>query len=119
VAGVSVELGKRWRCYAEAGYDSGVDQPQEPLRLQLGFEHEGKRRLMEGRLGWYAAMDINLYQELDWQPNTTVQIGVAYPTGRGTSRYRVALEIASGRSVLGELSTYDETFVALGWYFDF
>ena len=33
--------------------------------------------------------------------------------------YRVAIEAGTGRSILGEFSPHDETYVALGWYFDF
>jgi hypothetical protein len=40
-------------------------------------------------------------------------------TGRGSQRYRLALEYGDGRSALGEFFMYDETYVSVGLYFDF
>jgi hypothetical protein len=119
IVAVSWQLDRQWRTYAEAGYALGVDGAQEPLRLQLGAERLSSRSFFSGRFGWYAAIDMTLFEELDWQINTTAQLGLFHPTGRGTSRYRLAFELGSGRSVLGELSAYDESYLAVGWYFDF
>lgn len=119
VLGASWAPNRHWRTYLEVGWGYELDEFEEPLRLQLGVEHVGQRSLWKGRILWYAALDTTLYEENDRQARTSAQLGLIFPTGRGTSRYRLALELVSGRSVLGEFSMHDETYVGLGWYFDF
>lgn len=116
--GLSWRVSTRWRLYLEGGSNYSPKPFQERLRGQAGAEYFGTRRWFN-RAGWYAALDIQAYEENDWGPRFTGQVGVMIPTGRGTGRYRIALEIAHGRSVLGEFYLRDETFIALGWYFDF
>jgi hypothetical protein len=119
VAGVSWQLDPRWRLYAEGGYGYGLEPGFEPGRLQAGIEHAGARRFWKERATWFAAADAQLFEDRDWRPMVTVQVGFVAPTGRGTNRYRLALEAGTGRSVLGEFSFEDETWVGVGWYFDF
>jgi hypothetical protein len=118
VLGVSWAPTQRWRMYAEAGHGDGGSELQQPWRFQVGAEHHGERRFFADRMGWYAAVDVRCFAERDWQPNTNAQLGLVLPTGRGTSRFRFAVELYSGRAVMGELSMHDETIVGLGWYFD-
>ena len=108
----------RWRVYGEAGYAVGLEPFQEPLRLQTGIEWRGERRFWR-RATWYGALDLTGYEETDWQPRAAVQVGLMVPTGRGTGRYRFAVEVTDGRSVLGEFLFDEETAVGVGWYFDF
>ena len=70
-------------------------------------------------MGWYAAVDVRSYQETDWDLRVTTQIALMLPTGRGTSRWRLAAEYANGRSMMGEFSFYDETYVRFGLFYDF
>jgi hypothetical protein len=119
VLGVSVRASQRWRYYFEAGFQYGTKEFQEPLRAQAGIEYQGERPWPGARGGWYAALDLRGYQENDWHPRATAQLGINVPTGRGQSRYRFALEGATGRSVLGEFFTATETYAGIGWYFDF
>ena len=108
-----------WRAYLETGWGYNVPGFEESFRLQLGIEHIGRKRLWKSRITWYAAFDASAYKQNDVQVRTSAQVGLMYPTGRGASRYRAALEVTSGRSVLGEFSMYDETQIGIGWYFDF
>jgi len=119
VLGVSWRASVRWRLYFEGGSDFGTKDFQEPLRFQAGVEFQGRQLWQRARGSWYAALDLRAYQENDWQPRVTGQVGVAIPTRRASSRYRLALEIATGRSVLGEFYAAEETYAGLGWYFDF
>lgn len=116
--GASWRFAPRWRAYGEGGWAFGLEPFQEPLRLQAGLEWRGERRFW-GESGWYAAVDVTAYEENDFDPRTTVQVGIIVPTDRGTNRYRFALEVTDGRSVLGEFPFDEETAVGVGWYFDF
>lgn len=119
VLGVSWRPSHRWRVYGEGGYGYGTKEFQEPGRLQAGVEWFGAKTFWKGRLGWYAAVDLQAFQENDWDPRTALQVGFVMPTGRGTSRYRFAFELIHGRSAMGEFAFRDETSVGVGWYFDF
>jgi Protein of unknown function (DUF1207) len=108
-----------WRTYLEAGWGYNRIESEEPLRLQVGVEHISREGLWRGEIPWYAAIDMTVYKENDVQVRTSAQLGLIFPTDRGTNRYRAALEFVSGRSVLGEFSMHDESYIGLGWYFDF
>jgi hypothetical protein len=118
IAGVSWSLSDSWRLYGELGYDRSPKEFQEPLRAQAGVEYFSRRRLWGDRLRWYAAADFTAFEESDWRITGTAQLGVALPTGRGSSRWRAAIELFDGRSVLGEFFLRDERYVALGLFFD-
>lgn len=119
VAAVSWQIDARWRTYAEGGYAFDIEEFQEPLRLQLGVEYLSARRFWNSRFGWYVAVDTSLFEERGWRVNATAQLGLVYPTGRGSSRFRLGMEGATGRAALGEFSFHDETYIALGWYYDY
>jgi len=119
VLGVSWQATRSWRTYFEVGSQFGGDDFQEPWRAQTGVEYLGRRLTPRMRASWYAALDLRAYQENDWHPRATGQVGLLIPTGRGRSRYRAAVEVASGRTVLGEFFLSSETYAGLGWYFDF
>jgi hypothetical protein len=119
ILGVSWAASGRWRLYAETGYGYGLEEFQAPLRAQAGIERMGRRTFFAQRLSWYAALDLRAYEEADWRPRTTAQIGLILPFSRGSGRYRFAVEYASGRSVLGEFFRHDESYMGVGWYFDF
>jgi hypothetical protein len=119
VVGVSVGPAPRWKLYAEGGLGYGLEDFQKPGRVQVGVEVLGARRFWDGRVSWYAAADLQSFQESDWQLRSALQLGLLLPTGRGTGRYRLALELVHGRSVMGEFAFHDETSIGVGWYFDF
>lgn len=108
-----------WRTYMEAGWAYHVPESGEPYRVQVGVEHIGREGLFEGDFPWYAALDTTIYKGSDLRVRACTQIGLIFPTARGTNRYRAALELVSGRSVLGEFSMHDESYIGLGWYYDF
>jgi hypothetical protein len=119
VAGISWSFRGRWRAYTEVGCAYGdIDDFQARWRAQGGLEYIGKRRFWKDRMPWYAAADITAFEESDWQPTVAAQLGLILPTGRGASRFRVALEFVDGRSVLGEFFFRDESYLALGLFFD-
>jgi len=119
VLGASWAPSDLWRAYLETGWGFNRIESEKPLRLQVGVEHIGRERLWRGDIPWYAALDLTAYKEDDVRLRSCAQLGLMFPTGRGTNRYRAALELGSGRSALGEFSMHDETYIGLGWYFDF
>ncbi|HKQ97843.1 MAG TPA: DUF1207 domain-containing protein [Candidatus Polarisedimenticolia bacterium] len=119
VVGASWAPDGPWRIYMEAGWAYHVPESEEPYRLQAGVEYISREGLFRGDFPWYAALDTTLYKDTDLRFRACAQLGLIFPTDRATNRYRAALELVSGRSVLGEFSMHDETHVGLGWYFDF
>lgn len=117
--GASWAPGGSWRTYMEAGWAYSHIESEKPLRLQLGVEYINREGLFRGDFPWYAALDTALYKDDDLRVRATAQLGLIFPTDRGTNRYRAALELVLGRSILGEFYTHDESYIGLGWYFDF
>jgi hypothetical protein len=117
--GVSWTASPQWRAYAEAACSYGTKTFQQRLRAQAGAEYRGAKLPHATHVSWYGALDLRAYQENDWRPRVTGQLGLLIPTPRGTGRYRLALEVARGRSVLGEFFHENETYAGIGWYFDF
>lgn len=119
VAGVGRSFGKRWIAYFEIGrMYSEMDQFQGPWRVQGGTQYIGKKRLLSDRMPWYAAIDLTSFEENDWQVTVAAQLGLILPTGRETGQWRLAIEYVNGRSVLGEFFFRDESYLALGLYYD-
>ena len=119
VAGVNHRLTPKWQVYAEGGYGFALDDFQDPGRVQAGIEYFGTRTFWKQRMTWYAALDLQSFQELGWHTMSTAQLGFLLPTGRGTGRFRLAIEVGTGRSALGGFYFHDETYVSFGGYYDF
>ena len=118
VAGLSWTPDRQWHFYGEVTWDYETKGAARDERLQIGGEYLGLNKLWHGRVNWYSAADINFFAERDWAPATTMQLGLMMPTGQGASRYRLALELYSGRSLMGEFSFQDESYIGLGLYYD-
>ena len=114
LAGVSGEIGDRWRVYGEAayGYELRTEAIQEPGRVQLGAEYESAPMVWNNRVSWYAATDGSAYEERDWDINISVQAGFAMRTNGRT--WRFGIEHYDGRSLIGEFFQNDERYTALG-----
>jgi hypothetical protein len=119
VVGACWRVTPAWVVYAEGGFAPDVDDPQQESRLQVGGQWSGRRRFWGGHASWYAAVDLRGYEETDWTPRSAAQVGIMWPLGEGSRRYRFAIEIVDGPSVLGEFFLASETTIGLGWYFDF
>ncbi|MBZ0115216.1 MAG: DUF1207 domain-containing protein [Thermoanaerobaculia bacterium] len=115
---VSWAVAPEWRTYFEAAWDPspGSEALQEPWRLQTGLETERPGRLWSQRLGWYCALDVSSLQELDWQLDAALQIGIFLDSaGR---RWRTGFEIYDGRVPIGEFYRTSETYVTVGLWVD-
>jgi hypothetical protein len=115
---VSWAINKHWRTYAEGGwaYHMGNKVLMEPARLQAGLEYENPKSLWKDILGWYAALDVQTWEERDWQVDIAAQTGLLlHSAGR---KVRLGIEYYDGRSTLGEFFQYDEKYISLGIWMD-
>jgi acyl-CoA synthetase (AMP-forming)/AMP-acid ligase II len=104
---------------AAAGKAVGDHTGQGPWSLQTGLEFVGARRHLNDRASHFAAIDVRTYQETDWSARVTVQAGYWIPVGNRSSVHRLAVELGTGRSVMSQFLWQDETWLGIGWYYDF
>lgn len=119
IAGMAWLPTPRSKLYSELGWAWQVKGDMEPWRWQFGAEYYGAFKDHYLGLPWYAASDFVLFEERDWNPAVTLQLGLIYATGRATERYRFVLEAYSGRSVMGEFSFGDESYLSIGVHYDY
>ena len=120
VLGLSLAGLEYWRIYTEGGYayDQRNEVLQEPWRLEAGLEFTDPKRFWKKRFGWYAAADLNWYEESDWSTDVTVQAGLIVTREKHFRNFRLGLEYRNGRSILGEFFFRDETYIGLGLWID-
>ncbi len=106
------------RLYAEAGDAFLFGPVNEPWRAQAGIEWEGGPRLPLGAR-WYAAGDLQTYQEVGWNPDWTIQAGVVKWSERRTRSFRLAATYHIGHDPLGEFFRDRLNYGSMGLAFDF
>jgi hypothetical protein len=106
-----------WQTYLELAraYDQRNETLQRAGRAEVGLQYE-KASLFTPRIGAYAAIDISAYEENDWQRNTTLQVGISWPSQE--RRWRFGIEYYDGRSQLGEFFQQHEKYFSLGLWLD-
>ena len=119
VAGFAWLPSPRSKLYTELGWAWHPRDEMDPLRWQFGAEYYGAENDFYLGLPWYVATDLGLFEERDWEPAVTLQVGLIYATGNATERYRFVLEAYDGRSVMGEFSFEDESYVSIGVHYDY
>ncbi len=94
--GVMVQAVKPLRVYSEVGYAIRLGNPSllRRFRAQAGVELEVGHA--------YFAADSTFWQELDWLPTLTAELGLKYEIPALSRRYGVAIQYENGRSLLGE-----------------
>jgi hypothetical protein len=117
VAGVSWQAAPRWRLYGEAawGYLLRLEERQQPGRLQAGVERSVPAA-RGGRWGWYAAADLQAFEERDWRLDAALEVGLTVPAG--DRRWRVGAGWYDGRLPIGEFFEDDESYLLLGLWLD-
>jgi hypothetical protein len=116
--GARYRIGPAWSAYAELGLAyKQLDDLQEPWRVQLGAEWQAERTQILGRFAWYGALDLQLWQERSFEPDVTIQGGLAAAGANRTWRFGV--EYSHGRPPLGEFFQDTEARVTLGMWVDF
>ena len=118
--GLSLAGFAHWRIYGEAGwaFDIRNEELQEKWRAEGGLEFEDPDRFRNGKLGYFAAVDVMSYQESDWKSEVTVQAGLVLPVKDPERTWRFGLEYRKGRSVIGEFFQSRESHIALGMWID-
>jgi hypothetical protein len=116
ILGVSRELSRSWRAYLEyvhAGHLSN-DPLLDEVRFQGGLELVPAPSMLQGRLGWFAAVHASSYEENDWKGNVTLRAGLAWPLLHLGRTWRIGLELHHGRPPQGEFLDARETWVGVG-----
>lgn len=115
--GLAAGLDTRWTGYAEVawGYTLRNGELQKPGRVQAGLQYSHPQELF-GRFGAYGALDMNAFEENDWDADISLQAGVFVPAGQRL--WRAGLELYDGRSTLGEFFFRDERRLLLGIWLD-
>jgi hypothetical protein len=119
IAGMTWLPAPRSKLYTELGWAYDLKGNQEALRWQWGAEYFGAHNDHYLGLPWYAATDITFFQERDWEPAINLQMGLIYATDRATERYRFVIEAYRGRSVIGEFSFENESYLSIGVHYDY
>ena len=117
IAGVAWTFRPRWTFYSELGWGNGLAGSMT-FRLQSGLQYISDRKYWKGRASRYAAIDARTYEETDWSTRVTAQAGYWIPVGSRSSVHRVAVELGTGRSVMGQFLWEKETWLGIGWYYD-
>ena len=106
-----------WQTYIEvaSAYDLRNQVLQRAGRAEWGLQYD-HTTYFSSHLGGYAALDISAYEENDWQRNSTLQIGISWPSQE--RRWRLGIEYYAGRSQLGEFFQYQERYLGLGLWLD-
>ena len=106
-----------WQTYLEVArtFDRRNKALQQSGRAEWGLQYE-RQNLFWDRIGGYTALDISSYEENNWQANTTVQLGISWPTLK--RQWRLGIEYYDGRSQMGEFFQFDEKYLSLGLWMD-
>ena len=119
-------LGLAWEpvpggaAYAEFGGQIHENaERQESLFIQFGAQYRNPQPILWNRLLWQVAVDTQMFEEDSYDPGVTVQGALVLPTERIGQEFRVALEFHTGRVLIGELSEFHETYLALILAWDF
>jgi hypothetical protein len=117
IVGLAWRPAQSWRLYGEAarGHELRNSELQKPGRVEAGIEYQTPRALVWGLSG-YAAVDLNAFEESDWDVDTTVQTGLSLPSGLRT--WRAGIEFHEGRPNLGEFFQDRERWVGFGIWLD-
>lgn len=114
-AAVARRFARRWRAYGELAYAyqrRAFGDLIKPLRAQSGLELEQSGGIWRGRAGWYAAADVQAWEERDWRIDVALQAGLLFE--RGSRTWRVGIDFHDGRVPLGEFFQDTESAVSLG-----
>lgn len=120
-----LRLGASWtasppvRLYGEYAHalHRGNNSRLKRGRAQLGAEWSSSE-VRSGHPGWYAASDVAVFEENDWEASVALETGWAVPLPDGRGTWRFGALAYDGRTPIGELFDEDETRLALGIWYD-
>ncbi len=117
-AGLAWQLNEQTIFYSDIAHAFSMRNKvvQDYDRAQVGLQYEKPGVFMDGKVGWFSALDISAYEEDDWDRNTTFQIGFDFR--RSDRRWRFGFEYYDGRSQYGEFFQDRDQYVSLGFWID-
>lgn len=92
---------------------------QEAVYFQFGAQYRDDDPILWDIFDWQIATDVQLFEEDDYDPGITVQGALLVPLARPGQQFRLALEFHTGRVLIGELSEFNEDYLALIFAWDF
>lgn len=112
-AGFAWDFAEHYMYYSDIAYAVALHDKtyQDHWRAQAGVQYEKPGVFMEGKAGWYSALDISTYQEDDWDTNITFQIGVDLRSYH--RRFRLEFEYYDGRSQYGEFFQFRDKYASI------
>lgn len=116
--GINWEVLANLQWYYDVGYAVSLRNKnrQKRWRHQTGLQYDRPKVFFDSALGWYAAMDVSLYEENDYATNTTLQSG--FIVKRQQREWRFFIEYYNGRTQLGEFFENRESYYSLGFTID-
>lgn len=113
-AGLSWIFQDHYTLYSDIAYAFSLRNAglQDHGRVQIGLQYEKPAVFMDGRVGWYSALDISAYEEDDWGSNIAFQAGFDLPIHN--RRWRLGIEYYDGRSQYGEFFQNKEKYAGIG-----
>ena len=117
-AGIAWTFNEHYTFYSDIAYAFSLRNKdlQDHGRAQIGLQYEKPSVFLDGKAGWYSALDISAYEEDDWDKNITFQVGFAMPTR--DRRWRFGLEYYDGRSQYGEFFQNKDKYASIGIWMD-
>jgi len=110
---------QRWRAYGEAAWAHVTrnEELQDPGRVEAGVEYEAPGAVgRSGRWGTYAALDVNLWEERDWEPS--VGLAAGFRAASADRIWRLGFLAYDGQVPIGEFFQVEERYVIVGMWLD-
>jgi hypothetical protein len=120
VLGCAYRFWNQVRVYGVLGYALSMSSPvgDKPQRYDWGIEWSQQRNT--GFLGQpFAAFDMELRQEQDFQPNLSTQVGWQWRCDGNVPSLRLALEYYDGKSPYGQFFRDREHWLGFGIFVDY
>ncbi len=109
--GISWQAAPSVRAYGEIGYAFYVGPATEEGRVQVGLEWTGERW---GKMTPYAAADASTREEIDWDWNLTLQVGIIFRSNPEAGGLRFLLEYYRGHDQQTQFKSDRDQYFAFG-----
>jgi hypothetical protein len=120
VVGCAYRFWNQLRLYGVIGYAGYVTTPVGEKRERFDWGIEWSRQRATGWQGQpYAAFDMELRRDQDYQPNMTSEVGWQWRGTDNVPGFRVGLEYYDGKSPFGQFFRDRERWVGAGVYIDY
>ncbi len=102
------------------GYHLGSPDTQRRSLIEYGITHDSQGLWLGGTTGYYAGIHVKQFQENGFDPDVSGQLGLVFRRADDGVKVRVpAVELYTGRAILGEMAEERESYVSFGVWLDF